>query len=192
MKAFNIFRIIISLTAIALFAAVGLGQDTKPTESQPQDAPRSAVNQSPDVRANVLRQLGLSPEQVQQIRRATVARKPQMDAAQTRLREANRSLDEAIYADVVDEVVFRERLKEAQLAQAEVAKIRFMSELAVRRILTPDQLVRFRELRERFEKAREEFQTNRQMDRKGDRNGFRQRQGQPMKPAKLNGEKPNL
>ncbi|CAN5335451.1 hypothetical protein BH10ACI3_BH10ACI3_05960 [soil metagenome] len=192
MKAFNIFRIIISLTAIALFAAVGLGQDTKPTESQPQDAPRSAVNQSPDVRANVLRQLGLSPEQVQQIRRATVARKPQMDAAQTRLREANRSLDEAIYADVVDEVVFRDRLKEAQLAQAEVAKIRFMSELAVRRILTPDQLVRFRELRERFEKAREEFQTNRQMDRKGDRNGFRQRQGQPMKPAKLNGEKPNL
>ncbi|MBK6721879.1 MAG: hypothetical protein IPG58_00925 [Acidobacteria bacterium] len=42
------------------------------------------------------------------------------------------------------------------MAQAEVYKVRFTSELAIRRILTPEQLVRFRNMRERFERARQE------------------------------------
>jgi Spy/CpxP family protein refolding chaperone len=73
-----------------------------------------------------------------------------MEAALNRLREANLALDAAIYADSVDEEVFEARLKDQQLAQAEVARLRFTSELAVRKILTPDQLTRFRDLRQRF------------------------------------------
>ena len=43
-----------------------------------------------------------------------------------------------------------------------------MNELAVRRILTPDQLFRFRDLRQRFEQAaRENFQNRRPLN--GDR-----------------------
>ena len=49
-----------------------------------------------------------------------------------------------------DEATFQASLKELQLAQAEAAKLRFLNELGVRKILTPDQLARFRELRRKF------------------------------------------
>jgi Spy/CpxP family protein refolding chaperone len=148
------------LSLVAVSAA--FGQDGKPAEAQTIQDERPAANQQQDVRGNVLRQLGLSREQIQQIRRMNMARKPIMDAAQRRFREANRALDEAIYADNVNETEIQARLKELQLAQADVAMIRFTSELAIRKVLTPDQLVRFRDLRQRFEQARDNFQTRRQ------------------------------
>jgi Spy/CpxP family protein refolding chaperone len=77
-----------------------------------------------------------------------------MDAAARRLREANRSLDEAIYSDDVNEADFQARLKEFQAAQAEIARLRFESELGVRKILSPEQLFRFREIRRRFAERR--------------------------------------
>jgi Spy/CpxP family protein refolding chaperone len=94
--------------------------------------------------------LGLTPDQFRQIRKMNQARKPEMDRAAMRLRMANRALDESIYADTVDEAAFQGRLKELQAAQADVARLRFTSELGVRKILTPEQLARFRELRQQF------------------------------------------
>jgi len=157
----RIYQILFIATAISIGGNVW-AQDGKPVDDQPAETPRPMANQPMDVRTNALRQLGLSREQAQQIRRINMARKPQMDAAQQRLREANRSLDDAIYADQISDPDFQARLKEVQLAQAEVAKIRFASELAVRRILTPEQLVRFRDLRARFEQARQDFENRRQ------------------------------
>ena len=155
MKANIHIRIFLLVTVLILFASAAIAQDTKPPEAQP------TPNQPQDVKTNVLRQLELSQEQIQQIRRVNMTRKPLMDEAQKRSREANRLLDEAIYADTINETDVQARLKEAQLAQADVARIRFMNEVAVRRILTPDQLVRFRELRQQFEQARENLETRR-------------------------------
>ncbi len=118
--------------------------------SPPPDDGRPLLDASPNgkaTRPNLLRILGLSPEQMRQIRRMNQARKPLVEAATQRLRAAGRALDEAIYADNVDDAVVQDRLKEFQLAQAQVAKLRFTSELEVRKILTPDQLARFRDLR---------------------------------------------
>ena len=141
------------------FSGAAHGQDTKP-EGQPQPN----ANQPQDVRTNVLRQLGLSPDQVQKIRRVNMERKPLMEEANRRLREANRTLNEAIYADQVNDEEVQARLKELQLAQAEVAKIRFTNELSVRRILTSEQLVRFRDLRQRFEQVRQNIDSRRAID----------------------------
>ena len=157
MKANINTRIFLLVTTLFLFGVSTFAQDAKPPETQPTPNPPQ------DVKTNVLRQLGLSQEQVQQIRRVNMARKPLMDEAQKRSREANRLLDEAIYADTINEADVQSRLKDVQLAQAEVAKIRFMNEVAVRRILTSEQLVRFRELRQRFEKVRENNETRRPM-----------------------------
>ncbi|HEY2847452.1 MAG TPA: hypothetical protein VGI80_06520, partial [Pyrinomonadaceae bacterium] len=66
---------------------------------------------------------------------------------QQRVREANQALDRAIYADNVDENEVKARLNDLQQAQAEIARIRFTNELAIRRILTPEQLAHFRDLR---------------------------------------------
>lgn len=164
MKIINYLKTILLLISAFIFAAAAAAQDNRPPEGPPPEEQRPAANQPQDIRANVLRQLGLSQEQFQQLRRMNAERKPLMDEAQKRFREANRSLDEAIYADQVSDADVQARLKEVQLAQAEVAKIRFMNELGVRRILTPEQLVRFRELRQRFEQARQNFENRRPLN----------------------------
>ncbi|HEX6279240.1 MAG TPA: periplasmic heavy metal sensor [Pyrinomonadaceae bacterium] len=113
-------------------------------------------------RPNLLEALGLTQDQVRQIRLMNRDRKPLMEAAQTRLREANRALDMAIYGDTLDEAEVQARLAAFQQAQAEVASIRFQSEVQLRKILTPDQLVKFRMLRARLARARENFRQRRQ------------------------------
>lgn len=149
------------LVAAFVFVPFAAAQDGKPAEGQSRDTQRPAANQPQDIRVNVLRQLGLSPEQIQRIRRMNAERKPLMDEAQKRFRDANRSLDEAIYADQVIDQDFQDRLKAVQRTQAEVARIRSINELSVRKILTPEQLQRFRELRRRFEERRDNLQNQR-------------------------------
>jgi Spy/CpxP family protein refolding chaperone len=149
-------HIIYTILGVLFLAGVVTAQDAKPVETPPQG------DQPQDVRGNALRQLGLSMEQMQQIRRLNMARKPMMDDAQKRVREATQALNQVIYADEVNETEFQARLKEFQLAQAEVARLRFINELAVRRILLRDQLLRFREIQRRFEEAvRENVQGDR-------------------------------
>lgn len=126
----------------------------QPHGGQQMDRPR-------DVRAHFLHSLGLSEEQIQQIRQINIERKPLMDAAQKRLHEAIRTLDTAIYADQVADADVEARLKDVQTAQADVARIRYLNELAVRRVLTAEQLIRFRELRQKFEQSRQQFRDRR-------------------------------
>lgn len=159
------FLAVLFLIGISLIAPDAMAQVNPSNEAQPQQENRTPGNQPQDIRANVLRQLGLSREQIQQIRRINVERRPLMEGAQQRLKDATQALDAAIYADQINEVDVRDRLKDVQLAQAEVAKVRFMNEVAVRRILTPEQLIRFRELRERFERIRETIEDRRKVDR---------------------------
>lgn len=134
------------LVLLLLLSLVGCGIAAAQDNPPPDGVKPPPQNNKP----NLFRELGLSPDQMQQIRRINQERKPQMEDVMRRLREANRALDEAIYADVVDESAVQTRLKEVQIAQAEAARLRFMSELSIRKILTPDQLARFRELRRQF------------------------------------------
>lgn len=91
--------------------------------------------------------------------------------AQRRMREANRNMDIAIYGETISDADFQTRLKEFQAARAELDRLRFEGELSVRKVLSPEQLIRFREIRRRFAEAR---QNNMQ-----DRRRQRRRQGPP-------------
>jgi protein CpxP len=159
MKYFKLFPIL--LTALLAMVSLSFGQDGPPPGNGPQD-------DHADGRPNLLAELGLTHEQVQQIRRLNQERRPLMMRAQHRLREANRALDMAIYADTVSDADFQTSLSEFRAAQSEVARLRFESELAVRKILTPEQLVRFRDLRRKFAEARESDMRKRRMRRGGD------------------------
>ncbi len=150
MKKLSISLFFILATVVGTYA-----QETKPDAAAPQA-------QQEDRNA-FLKEIGLTQDQVRQIRRLNMDRKPMMQAAQGRLREANRLLDEAIYSDQLNETDVQARMKDAQAAQAEVFRLRSANELAIRRILTPDQLVRFRDLRRQFDAAREEQRTQRQI-----------------------------
>ena len=125
---------------------------------------RGTQEQRPDL----FRELGLSDEQLRSLQKLNMDRKPIERQARVRFQEASRELNIAIYSDVVSDSVFQARLKDFQDAQAELARVKFSNELAVRRLLTPEQLERFRDLRRRFAEARENM---------GDRPG--RRRGQP-------------
>lgn len=109
-------------------------------------------------RPNLLRELGLSLEQVQQMRIINAENRERMRDVLFRWEEARRNLDQAVYGDQVDEQLVKARLKELMEAQAEIVRIQTMTELAIRKVLTPEQLVRFRELRQRFAERRQNRQ----------------------------------
>lgn len=144
MRKFRLFSLILTLFAVGFSIA-----ETSAQEEMPPDDQRPPMERQ-QRRPNLLEELNLSREQVQQIRRINQARKPLMQEAQMRFRQANRALDEAIYADAPNETDIQARMKDVQLAQAEIIKIRTQSEFAIRKVLTTEQLVKFRELRERF------------------------------------------
>jgi len=170
-RLFLFILIAVSGAATALHAQDG----PPPGEGGPRD-------ERGDDRPNLLAELGLSPEQVQQIRRMNQERRPTMMQAQRRIKEANRALDMAIYRDTVNDEEFQTRLKEVQIAQSDVARLRFENELAVRRILTPDQLVRFREIRRRFEEQRQNEMRERRQQRRMGREGPAMRGDHPDHP----------
>ncbi len=163
MKTTKYFGLILVLITVFVFAAGITAQSNRITDIRTPNAKRPSVSNPPDNRTAAIRQLGLTREQRQQYRKINVERRPLMDEAQKRLRDASRSLDEAIYGDKVSEADVEARLRAFQAAQAEVARIRFMKEFAIRQILTPEQLIRFREMRRRFERVRRNAE-NRQSD----------------------------
>ncbi|MEO6334266.1 MAG: periplasmic heavy metal sensor [Pyrinomonadaceae bacterium] len=135
-----------------------------------QAGPPSANGQTDESaqarRPNLLAELGLSPEQMQQIGRMNQARRPAMRDARRRLGDAAQNLDSAIYGNAVTDAEFSSRLKEFQAAEAELSRLRFESELSVRKILNPEQLVRFRELRRGFADERRKNAPERRMRRR--------------------------
>ncbi|MEJ7623056.1 MAG: hypothetical protein WKF34_03610 [Pyrinomonadaceae bacterium] len=137
------------LLLLALSVTASFAQDASADDTQ-----RQAIA-PPDVRGNAIRQLGLSRDQMQQIRGLNQARRPAMEAAQVRLRAATQALNESIYADGTNEANVEARLLGMQKAHADVQRIRFTHEFAVRRVLTTAQLVKFRDLRRRFDQARQ-------------------------------------
>ena len=116
----------------------------------------------------IFRQLGLSQEQIQQIRRINQETRPRRRQAALHLRETKKDLDAAIYADVLDEKNVQTRLKTFLVAQAEVVKLNRRNEIAVRNVLTLKQISKFRKLRRTHAKNQRKRQ---QMRRK--RNGIR-------------------
>lgn len=149
MKPLNLKSLII-LVCLLIFPAVFVNaQDLqeRPNNDRPNIQPR-----------RLLEQLGLSREQIQQIRRINQEKQPLMQAAQEKLREANRALDLAIYAETPNEEEVKNRLKDVQMAHAEVLRIRTVMEFEVRKVLTPEQLAKFKSLREEFMKRMEERQ----------------------------------
>lgn len=151
----TLIRFLFTILAVAFAVSSAAAQ-------QPEGTPPERQEQRPGDRMQLLRELGLSQDQIRQIRMLNVGIRERRQAAQEQLRQATRSLDQAIYADTIDEQLIRQRMAEVQAAQGEIAKINFENEFAVRKVLTPEQLVKFREFRRQAAEARERFQQRRQ------------------------------
>ncbi len=156
MKKLNILSLILASLLLAVSFTAIEAQDNMPP---PPDAPNQKFDAPP--RPNLMEQLGLTQDQIKQIRQINQEKKPQMREAQERLRQATHNLDQATYAGVASDAEIQARLKEVQSANAEIIKIKSVTELAVRKILTPEQLAKFRDVRRQFIERREDMKERR-------------------------------
>ncbi|MDT4969770.1 MAG: motif family protein [Acidobacteriota bacterium] len=132
---------------LALFFVVGLGLASRRVAAQipgePMQPPPQQGNQEP----NWKEQLGLSEEQMGKIRSIREQNRVDGQAIRRRVNLAQRALDQAIYSDAVNETEVEQRARELAAAQAAEVRLRAMTELNIRRVLTAEQLTTFRAIR---------------------------------------------
>jgi len=163
-----------TLTVILSVALVLLGASltalAQTTQTQSQTDPSQAQNAQQANQGNDLRQLGLTPDQIQKIRAINLDLKDERQAANMKLREAQRALTEAVESSTPDENLIAQRSREVAEAQANTIRLRSLTEARVLQVLTPDQRTKLREIRQRNLAAR---RANQQQSP----NGLGQRQG---------------
>ena len=134
------FILFIAILSVSTFSAFAQGDDPPPQGAQFAEGRRP----------NLLQELNLTKEQVRQLRELNQSIQSQRQQAQRRFNQANKALDEAVYADELDENLVKERMNEVQQAHADLIRTRTMMDTSVRKILTREQLVKFRKLRKQF------------------------------------------
>jgi Spy/CpxP family protein refolding chaperone len=166
------FLLIVAIFVLSGTAAVK-AQDGPPPPNGNAFSDEGPERDGPNRQRILKRVLGLNNEQMLAIRNINAEMRPKMHFAIQKVGEARGELDRAIYSDELDEAMLRERVRALVEAEGEVTRLRTMSEVAVRKVLTPEQLVKFRQLRQRFERQRGPA-----------RNRMPMRQGQPLRRDK--------
>jgi Spy/CpxP family protein refolding chaperone len=141
-------RILVLLVAL-VFLAAGPGIHGQAAQQQP-------ATPEPQPGGDPIRQLNLTPEQREQIRSIREQNKTERAAINERLRESNRSLEEALNAENPEEALVEQRVREAAAAQAAAMRMRILTEIRIRRVLTPEQRVILRSLQQQAKDIRRE------------------------------------
>ncbi len=171
----KIKNLIFSVLLLGLVSAGVFAQSGTPFRSDSNEMPT-------DDRGSIIaRVLELTDAQRVEIQAVNQKQRQLLRLAQLRLQTARAAADMAIYADVLNEADVEAKVQEVAMAQAEIIKIRMMSEIAVRSVLSPEQLVKFRALRERFAEQRRKAGDRRRMDQR--RQEQQRRRDVPQRPG---------
>ena len=138
------------LTGIALAALLGV---CAPAQAQSGEQPSAPTQQNNQV-DQMLGPLNLTQDQVRRIRTINSELKDERQAANFRLRMAQRALSEAIQSPTPDETLIAQRSKDVADAQANTIRLRSVTEARVLQVLTPEQRMKLRELRARNQNLR--------------------------------------
>jgi Spy/CpxP family protein refolding chaperone len=149
---FNELRPAAGVLALLLFALGPAFEARAQGQDEPQP-PQEASPRQPGRGLNLMQRLNLTREQRQQLREIRRQSEPEVRAQTRRVRLARRALDEAIYADAVDEALVEQRSRELAAAQAALIHLRAATELKIRRVLTDEQLRLFRDLRQQAQRS---------------------------------------
>ena len=125
------------LTLLALLAVIGFPAAVPSVSAQATQQPAAAPD--PQQGGDLIRQLNLTPEQREQIRSIREDKKAERADVNQRLRETNRALEEALDTDSPDEALVEQRVRDLAAAQAAAMRIRILTELRIRRVLTTEQ-----------------------------------------------------
>jgi Spy/CpxP family protein refolding chaperone len=143
---------ILPLFAVALILSVSpasLGRYILYQDSQTSSAP-APKTQDP------ITLLNLTPEQRQKIRIIREQTKNERATINQQLRQSNLALQQALDADNPDESIVELRLRDAAAAQAAATRMKVLTELRIRRVLTPEQVNTWRLLLQQAAQARRE------------------------------------
>jgi Spy/CpxP family protein refolding chaperone len=151
---------LVALLLIVCAAATG-ARAQSPAEDLPQPSQEQPARPGREVAGpDLVRALNLSPEQRTEIARIRREVALQTRAVNIRVRRARLALEEAVYAPVADDALIEQRAAEVAAAEGARARLRAQTELRIRRLLSPEQLNAFRELRLRA-LARQQRRLNR-------------------------------
>ena len=160
MKHAERITLMILLSAIILIAGA-----SNSLAQQPQ------AEVAPSAVADPIRDLNLSPEQRERIRSIREEMRDERAAINQRLRETNLALEELLDSDNPDNALVERRLRDVAEAQAASMRMRVLTEIRVKRVLTPEQLSTLRILRQNARETRRE--------RRQENNDMRRRDGLP-------------
>ena len=129
----------------ALLLAVSGSMNAQTTQQkEPGDTVQTQTNQADQM----LGPLNLSSDQIQKIRSINAELKDERQAANFRLRMAQRDLREAIQSPAPDENLIAQRSKEVADAQANTIRLRSLTETRILQVLTTEQRIRLRDLQQ--------------------------------------------
>lgn len=136
----SIVRILLPIfLLLVLAAATAFAQS--PQDPHPNAPPPGAAD------GDLMKELRLTPEQRQRIRLIQRDNKDERATIVQRLREANRALEDALDAETLDDSLIEQRLQAVATAQNAQLRNRIQTEVKIRRVLNPDQLAIWHELR---------------------------------------------
>jgi Spy/CpxP family protein refolding chaperone len=139
-------QILVLITALLVL----LGAPAVPAQQQQTQIPESQ-QQAP---GDPILLLNLSPEQREKIRTIREQTRNERAALNERTREANLALETALDADNPDDAVVEQRMRDVAAAQAASMRMRILTEVRIRRVLTVEQLGILRTLRQQAREAR--------------------------------------
>jgi Spy/CpxP family protein refolding chaperone len=128
-----------------------------PTPQDPTAPAETQANQANQI-PNLIASLNLTPEQIQKWRAINADLRAEQQAANQRLREARRALAEAIESPTSNEELIKQRAKEVSEAQASTIQLQALREARILQVLTPEQRIRLREIRQRNQALRRQNQ----------------------------------
>ena len=182
------------MTLLALLAVFAIPAAVAPVTAQ--IAEQAGTAPEPQRGGDLIRQLNLTPEQREQIRSIRQGNQAERATVNQRLRETNDALDKALDSDTPDEARVEQCVRDVATAQAAAMRIRILTEIRVRRVLTAEQRTILRSLqRQALETQRERRLANpeERQKLKDERSLQNQRNGLgPLNPGRNNQRRPRF
>ena len=159
MKHETIKPLHIWLAAILMFAAVAVTNAQTPLQNQNvSQGPQTNVNTQPAPAQNLPNALGFTQQQIQQWREINREFRNQEMNATMKLRQARVALNEAMESQPTNEEVIKQRAKDVADAQSAVTQLQALRQARVLQMLTPEQRVKLKEIRQQAQAIKQERQ----------------------------------
>jgi Spy/CpxP family protein refolding chaperone len=141
--------------AILLLLSAGAQAGAQsPTTQNPIEPAQTQTQANQSVQLPDFAQLSLTPDQIQKIRAINAELRDQRQAAGMKLRQAQRALAEAVESPTPNETLIEQRSHELADAQATTIRLRSLAESRILQVMTPEQRIRLREMRQRNQALR--------------------------------------